>query len=103
MAKKEFVFKGKSLEDLQKMSDKEFAQIIPARERRTILRGYTEEQEAFISKVDAGKKSIKTHCRDIVILPKMVGVEIKIHSGKVFTPIIIQAEMVGLHEQRSPQ
>lgn len=95
MAKKEFIFRGKSLEDLQAMTDKEFAQIIPSRERRTILRGYTEEQARFMQKVQIGKSPIKTHCRDIVILPRMIGMEIKIHTGKIFQSIFLEPEMVG--------
>jgi small subunit ribosomal protein S19 len=41
MAKKEFTYRGKSLAELQKMSVKEFAELLPARQRRTIKRGFT--------------------------------------------------------------
>lgn len=95
MAKKEFVFKGKSIEDLKLLSDKEFAELIPSRERRTILRGYTEEQKKFVEKVNLGKSPIKTHCRDVIILPRMVGMEIKVHTGKEFQSLIVQDEMIG--------
>ncbi|PLW80262.1 30S ribosomal protein S19 [Candidatus Woesearchaeota archaeon] len=95
MAKKEFIFNGKSIEELKELSDKEFAELIPSRERRTILRGYTEEQKRFIEKIDAGKNHIKTHCRDIVILPKMVGKTIKIHTGREFIDLLVQDEMIG--------
>lgn len=95
MAKKEFIFKGKNIEDLKALSNEEFAQLIPSRERRTILRGYTEEQKRFIEKIENGKNNVKTHCRDVVILPVMVGKTIKIHNGKEFVSIIIQDEMIG--------
>jgi small subunit ribosomal protein S19 len=95
MAKKEFAFKGKTIEDLKQLSDKEFAELLPSRERRTIQRGYTDEQKRFVEKVDLGKSPIKTQCRDVVILPKMVGLDIKIHTGKEFHSIIIQEEMIG--------
>lgn len=95
MAKKEFVFQRKSIEQLKELSDKEFAEMIPSRQRRTILRGYTPEQTRFIEKLEGDRDNIKTHCRDIVILPKMVGKTIKIHSGKEFVSIIIVEEMIG--------
>lgn len=95
MAKKEFVFKGKSLDELKKLSIKEFAQLIPARQRRTLLRGLPEEHKALMKEIDSNAKDIKTHCRDFVILPKMAGMTIKVHAGKEWTPVMIQDEMIG--------
>ena len=95
MAKKEFLFKGKSLDELKKLSVKEFAQLIPSRQRRTLLRGLTEEQQALMKEVDRKEGNIKTHCRDVIILPKMVGLTIKVHNGKEWLPIMIQDEMIG--------
>ena len=95
MAKKEFFYRGKNLEELKKLSTKEFAQLVPSRQRRTLIRGLTELQAAFMKEIDKGKNNVETHCRDIVILPKMVGMTIKVHTGKEFLPIIIQEEMIG--------
>lgn len=95
MAKKEFFYRGKTLDELKKLSVKEFAQLIPSRERRTLMRGYTELQAAFMKEIEKGKNNVETHCRDVVILPKMVGMTIKVHTGKEFLPIIIQEEMIG--------
>ena len=41
------------------------------------------------------KNPIKTHQRDLIILPSMIGVTINVFSGKEFTPITISAEMIG--------
>jgi small subunit ribosomal protein S19 len=38
---------------------------------------------------------IKTHLRDMIILPDMIGVTIKVHNGKEFVPVSIRPEMVG--------
>jgi len=67
MAKKEFTYRGKTLNELTKLSDKEFAKLIPAKERRTLTRGYTDIQKRFIKKLDMGKNNIKTQTRDVVI------------------------------------
>lgn len=95
MAKKEFTYRGKTLEELKKMSLKEFAQLVDARTRRTLRRGITEEQKKILEKIKKGSKKIKTHCRDMVIIPEMVNQTIMIHKGKEFVAVIIQPEMLG--------
>ncbi len=43
-----------------------------------------------------GKKVVvKTHVRDMVILPEMVGVTVLVHNGKEFIPVEIKPEMIG--------
>ncbi len=95
MAKKEFMYRGKSLDELKKMSLNQFAQIIPSRQRRTIMRGLSEEHKKVLNKIKQGDKNIKTHCRDMIILPEMVGHNIKVYNGKQFIQIMITAEMLG--------
>ena len=96
MAKKEFTYRGKRLEELQAMSLKEFADLLPARQRRTIKRGFTEEQKRFLKKLESKRdKPVKTHCRDMIVLPNMVGKTIRVHKGNEFIAIIIQPEMIG--------
>jgi len=95
MVKKEYTYKGKSIEELKQMSVEEFMKLVPSRIRRTMKRGFTEQQKKVIQKIKKGDQNVKTHCRDLVILPIMVGLTIKIHSGKEFQPITIQPEMLG--------
>ena len=95
MAKKEFTFKGKTTEELKNMSLNELAQLLTARQRRTIKRGFTEQQKILLKKLRSNEKSIETHCRDMVILPEMIGRTIKVHQGKEFVPVIIEADMIG--------
>lgn len=95
MAKKEFAFKGKTAEELKKLSLNELAQLLASRQRRTIKRGFTEQQKILLGKLRASEKNIETHCRDMVILPEMIGVTIKIHQGKEFVPVVIEPDMIG--------
>ena len=97
---KVYKYKGKTVEELKELDLKDFIKLIPANQRRTLTRGFTEEQKKLLLKIDkalAGKykRSIKTHCRDLIILPKMVGLTIHIHNGKVFNPVEIQPEMIS--------
>ncbi len=94
MAKKEFTYRGKTLEELNSMSINDFAGLVPARQRRSLKRERTDSQRIFMSKV-MKSNNIKTKCRDVIIIPQMVGKNIRIHNGKDFIPILIQPEMVG--------
>lgn len=95
MARKEFRYKGKTLEELKKMSIKEFAELVPARQRRSLKRGLTEQEKILLNKIRKGEKNIKTHCRNMIILPEMVDLIIGIHNGKTFTVVKIIPEMIG--------
>ena len=95
MAKKEFSYRGKKLEELKKLSIKELAELFPARQRRTLLRGIDENHKKILEDIRNGKKDIKTHCRDMVILPEMVGVMMKVHRGNNFEAVRIEEDMIG--------
>lgn len=94
MAKKEFLYKGRKLEELQTMSINEVMEILPARQRRTLKKGLTQQQKILLKKVKT-KENIKTHIREMIILPEMVGKSLKVFSGKEFVPVFIQPEMIG--------
>ena len=95
MAKKIFTYRGKTIDELKALSIEEFAQLLPSRERRKVLtRGFTDAEKILLKDLSKNDR-VKTHCRDMVVLPSMVGKTIGIHSGKVFTDIIIVPEMIG--------
>lgn len=93
---KEFTYRGKKLEELKKMSLKEFAELLPAKQRRSLKRGMTEEQKKIMDRIKKSRKGlIKTHARDLVILPDFVGLEFGIHNGKEFVKVEMKEEMIG--------
>ena len=94
MAKKEILYHGKNEEELKKMSIKEFSQLIPSNVRRKINRGFTEGEKHLIEKIKK-KDNVKTHCRDMVILPEMLGKTIIVYSGKNWDKVTITLEMLG--------
>lgn len=95
MVQKEFTYKGKTVEQLQKLNPNEFAELIPSRLRRTIKRGFTEQEKILLGKLRKGQDNLKTHCREMVILPEMIGKTVNLYSGKSFEKVIIQPEMMG--------
>ncbi|MBI4139655.1 30S ribosomal protein S19 [Candidatus Woesearchaeota archaeon] len=92
---KEFTFRGFREEELKQMSLKEFSTLLPSRERRSLLRGFTTDEEKLLKNLVAGEKNLKTHSRDLIIIPSMIGKNIGVHTGKEFLQLQITAEMLG--------
>ena len=95
--RKEFTYRGKTLEELKKLDVREFSKYMKSGPRRTALRQF-QQIENFISraKVKINKnKPVRTHERSLVIVPDMVGMKINVHDGRSFIPIIITGEMLG--------
>jgi len=100
---KKFVYRGFALDQLQGMSMDEFINLLPSRQRRSLHRGLTPEQRMLLEKIRKTKEAIrkgsnmtiKTHIRDMIVLPEMVGLTILVHNGKEFVSVEIKPEMIG--------
>ncbi|WP_048816823.1 30S ribosomal protein S19 [Caldisphaera lagunensis] len=103
---KRFKYRGKTLEELLNMPMDELVKLFPSRSRRSLARGFTPSQKILLSKIRALRKImqqdpskenvvIKTHVRDLVILPEMIGLTIAVYNGKEFVPVKIIPEMIG--------
>ena len=97
---KEIKYKGKSEEELAAMSLSEFAKLANTRVRRSITRGFSDVQKKLLLKIEdlksgKRKKSIKTHCRDIPVVPQMLGTTIEVYDGKSYHAIEITIEKLG--------
>jgi len=100
---KEFAYRGYSLNQLQSMSMDEFITLLPSRQRRSLHRGLRPEQRILLENVRRAKENnakgasgqVKTHVRDMIILPEMVGSTLLVHNGKEFIPVEIKPEMIG--------
>src|SRR3989338_5957059 len=95
--KKDFTYRGKTLEELKKLDVREFAKYLKSRQRRKVLRQF-QQIENFVSraKVKISKnKPIRTHQRDLVIVPGMIGMKIHVYNGKNFVAADINEETLG--------
>jgi small subunit ribosomal protein S19 len=95
--KKEQIYRGKPLEELKGLDVRESAKFLPSRSRRAIMRNFDQIQK-FIKRCEkkiGRNKKIKTHLRDLVIVPKLVGLTIGIYTGKTFQEVPIAVEMIG--------
>lgn len=93
---REFKFRGMSVEELKKLSIEEFAKIADAKVRRTLKRGLTQQQKTLLTSVRKNpEKFHKTHSRDMVILPELIGTKLGVFSGKEWVNVVVQPEMIG--------
>ncbi len=101
MAKQEFMFRGKSVKELSDMTLDEFAKLVNTRARRSLLRGYPKQ---ILKKIEKAKKSlaagreprpIRTHWRDTIVIPAMIGLKFAVHRGNTFETVEIKPAMIG--------
>ena len=93
---KEFTYRGYTVDQLRKMELDEFAKLLPARQRRSLKRGIKEQQKTLLEDLrKAGDSIVKTHVRNMVILPEMIGKRISVYDGKDFNLVDVKPEMVG--------
>ncbi len=99
MAKK-FDYHGINLQELEKLHLEKLFQLFPYRARRSLTRGINEGKRKLIEEIKSAKAGnlknpIRTHIRDLIILPYMVGVQVNVFSGKEFVPVTISTQMIN--------
>jgi len=97
---KEFRYRGHTLEQLNSMSTEAMLQLLPSRARRSLNRGVSEEKRKLLEDARASREGklqgeIKTHARDMIVLPSMVGLTLGVHNGREFVSLQIKPEMIG--------
>jgi len=97
----EFTYRGHTVEDLSAMDVDEVAALLPARMRRTLERGFTDAQEKLLAKAEAADPEetanapIRTHLRDMPILPEFFGLTFSVYTGQEFERVQVEPEMIG--------
>jgi len=97
----EFSYRGHTLEELQEMDVDEVAELLPARQRRSIVRGLSEEKQKLLEKAreaeeeETANNPIRTHLRDMPVLPEFVGITFAVHNGQSFERVNVEPEMLG--------
>merc|ERR1711973_356018 len=99
-----FTYRGVDLDQLLDMSHEQLKELFPARQRRRMERGFNRKHIDFLKKLRKAKKEcpalekpaiVKTHLRNMIILPEMVGSMVGVYNGKAFNQVEIKAEMIG--------
>jgi len=91
-----FTYRGKSEEEVKKMSLEEFSKLLTSRERRGLKRGFTDTEKKLLMNIRANPTGFhKTHSREMIIIPEMIGVKMGVHNGKEYASMEIRPEMIG--------
>ncbi|XP_027625368.1 40S ribosomal protein S15 [Tupaia chinensis] len=101
---RKFTYRGVDLDQLLDMSYEQLMQLYSARQRRRLNRGLRRKQHSLLKRLRKAKKEappmekpevVKTHLRDMTILPEMVGSMVGVYNGKTFNQVEIKPEMIG--------
>lgn len=98
-----FHYRGHTLDQLKRMNMDEFIQLLPARARRSLKRGLPPRQKKLLERLRRAYRAKKrgkdlltrTHVRDMLIFPEMVGLKIGVYNGKQYEVVDVKPEMIG--------
>ncbi len=93
-----FRYRGFTLKELRQKSMDEFISLLPARQRRSLTRGMSTQHIKLMERIIVAKESkrpVRTHCRDFIILPELIGAVVQVYNGKEFLRVTIVSEMLG--------
>jgi small subunit ribosomal protein S15e len=93
---RKFTFRGVELDQLLDLTNDELMDLVCARARRRMSRGLKRQAK---KEAPAGEKprGVKTHLRNMIIVPEMIGSIVGIYNGKMFCGVEMKPEMVGMY------
>ncbi|KAK3704419.1 ribosomal protein S15 [Vermiconidia calcicola] len=101
---RKFSYRGIDLDELLDLSSEQLRDVVHARARRRFNRGLKRKPMGLIKKLRKAKQEakpnekpdlVKTHLRNMIIVPEMIGSVVGVYSGKEFNQVEIKPEMVG--------
>lgn len=101
---RKFSYRGVDLDQLLDMNMEDLMELFHARARRRFQRGLKRKPLALIKKLRKAKKDapagekpapVRTHLRNMIIVPEMIGSVVGVYNGKSFNQVEIRPEMVG--------
>ncbi|KAI9227259.1 MAG: ribosomal protein S15e [Piptocephalis tieghemiana] len=101
---RKYSYRGIDLEQLLDLSSEQFVDLVHCRARRRFQRGLKRKPMGLIKKLRAAKKNapadekpevVKTHLRNMIIVPEMIGSVVGVYNGKTFNQVEIKPEMTG--------
>ncbi|CAI2171972.1 5663_t:CDS:2 [Funneliformis geosporum] len=101
---RKYSYRGVDLDQLLDLSSDQLMDLVHCRARRRFQRGLKRKPMSLIKKLRKAKKEappnekpsvVKTHLRDMIIVPEMIGSVIGVYNGKTFNQVEIKPEMIG--------
>lgn len=103
---KKFSFRGLEIQGLLDLKIDQLAPLLRSRQRRRLSRKLKPQYGRLLNRLNLiksctpqGEKPtpVKTHLRDLIVLPSMILSQVSIHTGKEFQNVEIKPEMVGYY------
>lgn len=103
---RKYTYRGIDLDQLLDMTTEEMLEHYPCRIRRALTRRHTtkRKQLSLLKRLRKAKKEappmekpecVKTHLRNMIVVPEMVGNVIGVYNGKTFNQVEVKPEMIG--------
>ncbi|CAG8571419.1 13515_t:CDS:2, partial [Funneliformis caledonium] len=101
---RKYSYRGVDLDQLLDLTSDQLMDLVHCRARRRFQRGLKRKPMSLIKKLRKAKKEappnekpsvVKTHLRDMIIVPEMIGSVIGVYNGKTFNQVEIKPEMIG--------
>ncbi|KAG9300624.1 hypothetical protein G9A89_005224 [Geosiphon pyriformis] len=101
---KKFSYRGVDLDQLLDLTSEQLMDLVHARARRRFQRGLKRKPMGLIKKLRKAKKEappnekpavVKTHLRDMIIVPEMIGSVVGVYNGKTFNQVEVKPDMIG--------
>ncbi len=101
---REFLYRGYTIDELKNLplvaseenpDEVSVASLVPSRVRRTLDKGLSRAQRHLYDRLSESEGVVRTHCRSMYVLPKMVGKTVAIHNGQKFVEIELKEQMIG--------
>lgn len=99
-----FTYRGLEIDPLLALSGEEFKALVHARARRHMTRHASRRPPVLLKRLREARKNVpvgekpkpvKTHLRDVLVTPEMVGSVVAIYNGHLFNSVEIKGEMIG--------
>lgn len=101
---KKFTYRGVDLDRLLDLEHEELMKLFPCRARRKFARGLNRKQLGLIKKLRKAKQAaaatnaekpetVKTHLRNLIIVPEMIGSIVGVYNGKEFAPVEVKVNI----------
>merc|ERR1712243_55348 len=96
---RKFTYRGVDLDQLLDMTMDQLADLYTCRARRRLNRGLKRKPLALIKRLRKAKKEagplekpevVKTHLRDMIVVPEMIGSIVGVYNGKTFNQVEIK-------------
>ena len=101
---KKQIYRGVELEKLIEYPMDQLVKLLKARQRRRFAHGIHQRYDRLIKKLRKAKKeapygekpkAVKTHLRNCIVLPEMVGSIVDVYGGKYWNSVEVKSDMIG--------